>query len=334
MRSVSSQIAITLAITLFFAFPGCDAGPDSGGGSANSGGRQFVTIGTAPGGGAFALVGNAVANVVDENSGDLDWSVSAQVTKGTQENIRKLDAGDVEFAMANAAISYFAIRGEGAWDKEYQIRAVATLAPNVGVFVTTKNSGIKTVADLKGKRVVLGPAGAGFDYFLKPLLGAHGVSYDDLKVLPGNYLAAGEMISDGKADAAFMGGAIPIPAVTQLCSTQDVAFVKLDDAAPEKLKDYPFYFSVPVKADAYSDLDEDLMGINVGNMQLVTHEKVSEDVVYHFTKLMYENREKIAEKHPAGKAINPKNVIRDTGTPFHPGAIKFYKEAGIWPDAE
>ena len=142
------------------------------------------------------------------------------------------------------------------------------------------------------------------------------------------------MLSDGKADAAFMGGAIPIPAVTQLCASQDVVFVQLDKDAPEKLKAYPFYFPVPVKADAYSDLSEDMVGLNVGNMQLITHEKVDEDVVYRLTKLMYENRAAIAEKHPAGKALNPKNAIRDTGVPFHSGAVKFYKEIGIWPSAE
>ncbi len=87
-----------------------------------------------------------------------------------------------------------------------------------------------------------------------------------------------------------------------------------------------------MKADAYTDLDKDIVGMNVGNMQLLTHAKVDEDTVYNFTKLMYENREQIVEKHPAGKAINPKNAIRDTGTPFHPGAIKFYKEAGIWKE--
>ena len=272
--------------------------------------------------------------MVDANKGDLNWVVAPQGTKGTQENIRKLEAGEIEFAMANAAISYFATKGEGAWKKPHNVRSVATLAPNVGIFVTTESSGIKTIADLKGKRVVLGPAGAGFDYFLKPLLDAHGVSYDDLTVLNGNYFAAGDMLADGKADAAFMGGAIPISAVDQLCSSQDVVFLRFDESAPEKLKQYPFYYTVPVKADVYSDLNEDLIGINVGNMHLITHENVDEDIVYNLTKLMYENRAKIAEKHPAGNALNPKNAIRDYGTPFHPGAIKFYKEAGIWTDAD
>ena len=332
----------TISLIALMLNAGCDSndGVDlkggNGTGASNDGGstggkRQFVTVGTAPAGGAFAPVGNAIANVVDANKGELNWVVSPQGTKGTQENIRKLEAGEIEFGMANAAISYFATKGAGAWGKPFEVRAVATLAPNVGVFVTTKKSGIKTIADLKGKRVVLGPAGAGFDYFLKPLLEAHGVSYDDLTVLNGNYFTAGDMIADGKADAAFMGGAIPIPAVTQLCSTQDVVFIKLNDDAPEKLKEYPFYFTVPVKAGVYSDLNEDLTGLNVGNMHLITHEKVDEDIVYNLTKLMYENRAQIAEKHPAGKALNPKNAIRDTGVPFHAGAIKYYKEAGIWP---
>jgi len=311
------------------------AGCDSQGKSGKQAGRKFITIGTAPGGGAFAQVGNAVANALDANKGDLDWSVTAQGTKGTQENIRKLESGDIEFGMANAAIAFFASRGEGGWEKATDVRVVATMAPNVGVFVTTKSSGIKTIADLKGKRVVLGPSGAGFDYFLKPLLAAHGVAYEDMDVINGNYLAAGEMIGDGKADAAFMGGAVPIPAVTSLCATQDVVFVKFEDGISEKLmQKHPFYFSVPIAADKYSDLEEDMTGINVGNMLLVTHAKVDEETVYHFTKLLYENRDKVTEQHPAGKALGEKNITRNTGTEFHPGAIKYFKEIGIWKDAK
>ena len=332
---MSTQIAglrFSLLVVLAFLVStqfGCDS---QEGGTKVAGGRKFVTVGTAPPGGAFAPVGNAIAGVVDGNKGDLNWVVTPQETKGTQQNIRQLEAGELEFGMANAAISYFATKGEGAWEKPHGIRVVTTIAPNVGIFVTTKSTGISTISELKGKRVVLGPSGAGFDYFLKPLLEAHGVTYEDMTVLNGGYAAVNDMIADGKADAAFMGGAIPIPAVVQLCASQDVVFLDLDDNVGEKLKQYPFYFPVPVKADAYTDLEKDIVGMNVGNMQLLTHAKVDEDTVYNFTKLMYENREQIVEKHRAGKAINPKNAIRDTGTPFHPGAIKFYKEIGIWKE--
>ncbi len=329
--AIAGVTAIALALST-----GCDkSGAGSATGENGKTGRQFITVGTAPAGGAFAPVGNAIASVVEAHKGDLnlDWKVAPQGTKGTQENIRKLVSGDIQFGMANAAISYFAVKGEGGWGDPTEVRAIATLAPNVGVFVTTESTGIKTIADLKGKRVVLGPAGAGFDYFLKPLFEAHGISYDDMTPLDGNYFTACDMIADGKADAAFMGGATPIPAVTQLCTSQDVVFIKLDANAPEKLKKYPFYFPVPLKSGVYDDLKEDLVGINVGNMQLISHANVSEDMAYNFTKLMYENREEVAEQHPAGKAINPKNVVLDVGTPFHPGAIKYYKEAGIWPEA-
>lgn len=324
----SSLCFLALAAT-FLSFLGCEK-PNSANGEGGQ--RQFITLGTAPLGGAFVPVGNAIATTVDENKGDLNWVVSSSATKGTQENIRNLESGDLQVAMANAAISYFAVRGEGAWKSKREIRAVATMAPNVGMFVTTQSTGIKSIADLKGKRVVLGPAGAGFNYFLEPLLEAHGIKYSDMTVLNGNYLSASNMIADGKADAAFMGGAHPVTAAGQLCSSQDVVFLKFDETAVEKLKAYPFYFNVPIPADKYSDLNEDLMGINVGNMQLLSHADVSEDVIYNFTKVMYENRAAIAEQHPAGKALNPKNIIRDTGTPFHAGAIKFYKEIGLWAD--
>lgn len=325
----ATRLFLCLAIGAGCFLTGCDANPGANGAG---GGRTFITIGTAPEGGAFAPVGNAISNVVDANQGELNWKVATQGTKGTQENIRKLAAGELEFGMSNAGIAYFATRGEGAWEKPYEVRSVATLAPNVGVFVTTAGTGIKTIRDLKGKRVVLGPSGAGFDFFLKPLFEAHGLSYEDMTVLPGDYFTASDMIADGKADAAFMGGAIPIPSVTQLCSTQDVVFIKFDDDAFEKLAEYPFYFPVPIKADVYSDLNEDLTGLNVGSMQLITHESVNEELVYNFTKILFQHREDVAEKHPAGKALNPQNVVQKTGVPFHPGAIRFYKEEGIWPD--
>jgi TRAP transporter TAXI family solute receptor len=336
--TLKTLLKLTLTTGIVATLIGCGGGgtPTSegsdGGSSAPSGKRQFINIGTAPTGGAFFMVGNAVADVVGASKGENNWVVSPEATKGTQENIRRLETGDIQFGMANAAISYFAVRGEGAWEKPHEVRAVATLAPNIGLFITTKSSGIKSMADLKGKRVVLGPAGAGFDYFLRPLLEAHGIKYEDLTELNNTYTGTVDLLADGNADAAFMGGAIPIPAVTQACASQDIVFIPFDAAALESLPaTYPFYFTKNLPAGTYSDLEADLMGINVGSMQLLTHEKIDEETVYQFTKIMYENREAIAKQHPAAKALNPQIAIKNTGTPFHPGAIRAYKELGIWP---
>lgn len=291
--------------------------------------KQFVTMGTATEGGVYSQVGNAIANTIDAENGDLNWKVTAQGSKGTQENIRKLAAGEIQFAMSNAAIAYYALRGEGDWDEKQEIRSVATLAPNICAFVTFEGSGIKTMADLKGKRVVLGPPGAGFEAFLGPVLEAHGISYDDVKVKNAGFAQAAEMLKDGGADAAFMGGVPPSGLVKGLCQSNDVVFVEMHEDIAQRLSELPFFAPATIKAGTYDDLTEDLATVNVGNMQLIASADVDEEVVYQFTKLLYDNRETIANAHPAGKAINPKNVAKDVGIPFHPGAIRYFKEAGF-----
>lgn len=339
LQSLTGRKCLTLALLagLTLGLSGCNSSGDSadGGGGSSSGGKQFITVGTATQGGVYSLVGNAIANTVEAEKGELNWSVTAQGSKGTQENIRKLSAGEIEFGMSNAAIAYFASRGEGSWDKKQEIRSVATLAPNICVFVTTEKANIKTMADLKGKRVVLGPPGAGFEAFLGPILKAHDLTYDDVEVKNAGFLAASELLADGGADAAFMGGVPPNGVVKGLCQSQDIVFVKMNDNLYDTLKDLPFYAPATVKAGIYSDLTEDLGTVNCGNMQLITHANVDEDVVYNFTKLLFENAQKIADQHPAGNAIKPGNVVKQVGVPFHPGAIKYYKEKGFWPeDAE
>ena len=296
-----------------------------------TGKRQFFSVGTAPPGGAFFVVGGAIAQVVSDNVGDLNWEVAAEATKGTQENIRRLARGELEFALANAAISYFAVRGEGAWKRKQPIRAVMTLAPNVALFITQKSSEVKRLVDLKGKRVVVGPAGAGFEYFLKPILEAHDITYADFTPLNNTQAGAVNMLADGSAVAAFLGGAVPTASITQAASSQDILFVPFDSKAKERLiNDYPFFESATIPAETYRNQNEPFDGMNVGAMHLITSIDQAEEDVYQFTKILYEHRAEVVKKHPAGKAINPKNIVKDTGTLFHPGAVRYYKEIGIW----
>ena len=301
--------------------------------NANAQKRQFLSVGTAPPGGAFFVVGGAIAQVVSQHTDDLNWEVSAEATKGTQENIRRLAKGELEFALANAAISYFAVRGEGAWKGEQPIRVVMTLAPNVALFITSQSSGVKTISDLKGKRVVVGPAGAGFEYFLEPILGAHGVSYQDFTPLHNTQAGAVDMLADGAAAASFLGGAVPTASITRVAASQSIFFIPFDDTAKQRLfENYPFFNAVVIPSGTYRGQDEPFHGMNVGAMHLITGANVDAETVYQFTKTLYEQRAEVVKIHPAGRAINPKNVVKDTGTPFHPGAIRYYKEIGIWQD--
>ncbi len=301
--------------------------------------RVFITVGSAPIGGVFNLVGGAVADVLSDHGGEWGWRVQSSATSGSQENIRRLVAGRMELAVSNSSITYFAVRGESGWDQAHDVRAIATMAPNVGTLITRADSGIRTMPDLRGKRVYVGPAGAGFEMFLQPLFAAHGLDYQrdgtgDFQPLNGTQSAAVEMLSDGTADAAFLGGAIPTGAIQQACSSMEIHFIPLDSTARDSLvAEYPFFHPIEVPRETYPGMTEDYGTLNVGSMHLITAGNLAEELAYQLTKTIWEYRSEIAEKHPAGRAINEKNGVRNTGTPFHPGAIRFYQEIGIWPES-
>ncbi len=333
-----THLAFALFSTLLAGFSlGCSGGGTEGSSDAepgDAGGRRFLSVGTAPPGGAFFVVGGALAEVLGEY-GPEGWEVSSEATKGSQENIRRLVSGELDLALSNAAITYFAVRGEGAWESPFEVSAVMTLAPNVALFITPEDSGVRSIADLAGKRVVVGPAGAGFEYFVGPLVEAHGLSYDDFTPLNATQAGAVDMLADGSAAAAFLGGAVPTSSITQAASSQKIYFVPLTpQAKAQLLEQYPFFAPATIPADTYRGQSEAYEGLNVGSMHLIAPTSASEELVYQMTKTIWENREAVVERHPAGRAINPENAVRNTGTPFHPGAIRFYREIGIWPEQE
>jgi len=341
-----------ICILILVGLLGCD--PDQGAGNRKPTAEEetatrtaeprFIPMGTAPSGGAFFVVGNSIASVLNENKGSAIWTVQPEGTRGTQQNIRMLDKGEALLGMSNASISFYAVKGEGIWREPYAIRSVATLAANVGIFVTKRDSGIRQFSDFRGKRIAVGPAGAGFESFLTPLLAAHGIRYEadqsDFTPIPADYTTAVQLLGDGEIDIAFMGGAVPMPAITQATSTMDLFYIPFDPAAIEKLvEEYPFFqpATIPAKNSAgqptYKGLEDDFLAINVGSMQLITHQKVDDSLIYELTKRMWENRDAIARQHPAGRSINEQNVARFVGTEFHPGAIRFYQEIGIWSES-
>lgn len=329
LRPASSVLFSSLLVLALFGCGGSggDAGSDS------SGERRFLSVGTAPPGGAFFVVGGALAEVLDE-AGGANWRVSAEATKGTLENVRRLASGELDFALANAGISYFAVRGEGGWEQAYDIRAVMTLAPNVGVFLTPSGSNISNLSDLVGKRVVVGPSGAGFEYFLRPIFEAHGLTYDDFTPLNATQAGAVDMLADGSASAAFLGGAVPTASVTQATASGGVDFVPYTPGAvDELLSKYAFFDRASIPAGTYRGLDDDFPALVVGSMHLITSASADEELVYEVTKAIWENREAVVQRHPAGRAINPRVAPRDTGVDFHPGAERFYREIGVWPEA-
>jgi TRAP transporter TAXI family solute receptor len=317
------QLRVVVGVLVVGMLAACGSGAE----------RRFLNLGSAPPGGAFFVVGGALAEVLNAHGTEHNWQVTSEATQGTMENIRRLAAGDLDFALANAAITYFAVRGEEGWEQPYAMRSVMTLAPNVGLFLTLSSSDVTTLAAFKGQRVLVGPPGSGMEYFIRPILAEHGVTYDDFTPLTGNQDAAVDMLGDGSAAAAFLGGAVPTASITQASSSLDVFFIPYDEVARRRLiEQYPFFHEATIPAGTYRNQADEFPGLNVGSMHFITSADADEALVYEVTKTLYENREAVVEQHPAGRAINPTNVVRDTGTEFHPGAIRYYREIGIWPE--
>ncbi len=112
-------------------------------------------------------------------------------------------------------------------------------------------------------------------------------------------------------------------------------FIPYTEDSKQKLVDeYPFFRRATIPAGTYRGQDDDFLGLDVGSMHLITSAAVDEELVYHITRTIYENRTAVTERHAAGRAIHPENVTRDTGTEFHAGAIRYYKEIGIWPESD
>jgi TRAP transporter TAXI family solute receptor len=317
------------------ALAGCQGGSqgDGSGGGSSSETPRFVSLGTAPVGGAFYNVGAAIANALQNGRDTGGWrQVTAESTGGTLENLRRLDNGDIQLGMANSSITYFAVRGEEGFEKPYEVKSVMTLFPLIAMFVSKQGAGVESIQDLKGKRVVVGPQGAGFEYFVRPILREHGVNYDDFEDVYAGMQTSVGYLQDGSVAATFLGGGLVSPAITSAASSMDVFLVPYGDQQRAALAaKFPSFNEVTVPAGTYRGQPDDFAGLNVGSAHLLVRSDAEEEFVYRVTKVIYEARAEIAETHAGGKSINPSNVIRDTGTEFHPGAIRYYQEIGIWP---
>lgn len=332
--STVCSIPFGRAVLCGMLFLACGLLSGCGGGAGEGSKRAFISVGTAPSGGAFFTVGSAICEVVNENRGELNWRVNAEATGGSMENIRLLTQDKLQFAMSNSSITYFAVRGTEGWEEKHDARSVMTLFPNVAMFVTLESSDIKSVGDLRGKKVYLGPEGAGFEYFVKPILAAHGLELSDLTLRYGSQQSAVELLGDGAIDAAMVGGGIPNPSISQMAQANPIRLIPFDDAAKAQLiEQYPFFEPATVPGGTYNGIADDYQGLNVGSAHLITHEGVDEQTVYEFTKLVWENRAKIAERHRAASNIKPESAARENGTPFHAGAQRYYEEIGIWPSS-
>jgi len=293
--------------------------------------KVFINIATGGTGGTYYPLGGAMAKIYNDNIEGV--TANAQSTGASVENIGLVANGETEIAFIQNDVTYYAWTGtESFADKEKvtNIRGMAMLYPEVVQVIATAESGIKTIADLKGKKVAVGAPGSGTEVNARQVLAEYGMTYDDLG--KADYLSfneAADQLKDKQVDAAFVTGAIPTSAVTEVTQTADIVVVPVDsDKIASLSAKYPFYTEVVIPANSYNKQTTDVTAAAVMAM-LVVPEALDEELAYNLTKQLFEKRQVIIDTHARGNDIKLETALAGMPIDLHPGAQRYYDEMGI-----
>ncbi len=290
---------------------------------------QAVTqlhMGTASVGGTFHSVGLAVAQCLNKFLPEVN--VTAEITAGTIENLRLLDDRKIQLAVVTPQVAFQALKGDPPWKKKIEFSILMRLIPNSNIYVVLSGSGIKSVSDLKGKRVNVGPAGGGLEPNAKAILEAYGLTYKDLTPLFLGIGAGADALKDKKVDAAIT--TIPIIHELQATAKIDILFMeeKVIDAMIAK---HPYYGKQRIPAHTFKEVTQDMIVPDFG-MQLAVRNDADPELVYRLTKTLLENVKFLGEAYGPMKMITPDWAATKLANPYHPGAMKYFKEKKVWKD--
>lgn len=287
--------------------------------------KKFINIATGGTAGTYYPLGGAIAEILNKNIPGMN--ASAQSTGASVANINMLKDGKVDIALVQNDITYYAANGSEMFkDKKVaSLKGIATLYPETIQIVALEKTGIKSVADLKGKRVAVGAAGSGTEANARQILEIYGITYNDIKV---QYLSFGEAASglkDGNVDVAFVTAGHPTAAIQDIAAQNKVALIPVEaDKADALIKKYPFYTKLVIPSDTYKQ-GKDVPAVAVMAM-LVATDKMNADLGYQITKSIYSNLDRIKASHAVGKFITKEKAKDGMPIGLLPGAEKYFNE--------
>ena len=294
-------------------------------GCGGDGGKKFLNIATGGTAGTYYPIGGAMSEIL--NNEIKGMNASTQSTGATVANINMLKEGQVDLAIVQNDITYYAANGTEMFEgkKVENIKGIATLYPETCQIVTLDGKGIKTIADLKGKRVAVGAMGSGAEANARQILAAYGITYDDIDEQFLSFSEAASALKDGNVDAAFLTAGYPTAAVQDIASQNKVRLLPVEAAKADALiAKYPFYTKVTIPAGTYG-MTEPVEAISVMAM-LVCSDKVDDALGYEITKALFTHLDRIQAAHAAAKAISKEGAVKGMPIPMNAGAEKFFKE--------
>ena len=295
----------------------------------------FVTIGTGGITGVYYPTGGAIAKMVNKKRKEYGIRATVESTGGSVFNVNAVMTGDLEFGVVQSDRQFQAMKGIANWkDKGPQkdLRAVFSIHPETVDLIAAVDSGINSLADLKGKRINIGNVGSGYRKNAIDALVANGLDFE--KDFHAESLKAAEapgLIQDGRLDAAFYTVGHPSGYYKEATSgKRKVKFVPIENV-DSLLSKYPYYAKAVTQVTEFypaaaNDKDVPTFGVKA---TFVTSIKVPEKVVYAIVKEVFENFDAFKNLHPAYSGLTKQNMLEGLSAPFHPGAMKYYKEAGL-----
>ncbi|MCA1039582.1 TAXI family TRAP transporter solute-binding subunit [Bacillus infantis] len=326
-KSFLLSAALLLALSMILAACGgnSDEGGSDNGGEGGSEKPKFLSIVTGGTGGTYFPLGGAFADIISDETG---IQANAETSGASAENMNTLKDGNAEIAFSQTDIASYAKDGKLMFEGAAvdNVSAIGTLYPETIQIVTTAKSGIKSVEDLKGKKVSVGAPGSGTNPNAEQILEVHGMTFDDIDKQDLSFDESTAGIQDGTIDAAFVTAGTPTGAVEGLSATEDVVIVPIEqDKIDALIEKYPYYIQDEVPSGTYG-LSDAVATVAVQAMLVVSND-LSDDTVYDITKAIFENTDKIT--HAKGKLITAESALNGVGIEVHPGAQKYFDEKGV-----
>jgi uncharacterized protein len=290
--------------------------------------QAFINVLTGGTSGVYYPLGVAIGKIYSDKIPDV--KTQAQATKASVENLILLQQGRGEIAFALGDSLKAAWEGDeeaGFKSKLDKLRTIGAIYPNYIQIVATADSGIKTLADLKGKSLSVGAPKSGTELNTRAILAAAGLSYKDMgkvEYLP--FAESVDLMKNRQLNATLQSAALGVASLKDLSISTEITVVSVPKAVVDKIG--PPFKSVIIPANTYTGQDKDVPSAAVVNY-LVTSSAVSDDLAYQMTKLIYESLPELANAHAAGREIKLENAATGSPVPLHPGAIRYYREKGL-----
>ena len=292
---------------------------------------KFISIATGGTAGAYFPIGAGLADVI--NTKLTGYNASAQVTGASKINCINVNAGKSDLALVLGDTLAYAYKGDelgGFKEPLKNLRVIANIYPNTIQIVARKDSGIRTLADLKGKKVSVGAPGSGTEINARQIFAAAGMSYKDFGRT--DYLSFSESADQMKnraIDVTLMSSGLPNPGIMDISVSQDIVIVPIaGDVAMKLEKEHPFFIPSVIPQGTYKGQDADASTVSVPNF-LITRADLDEKTAYEITKAMFENLDRLVQAHAAAKGIRLAGATKGLPVPLHPGAEKYYREMKI-----